>query len=257
LVGLVVTQNGQKVAKSLSTIIASFIVIGGTALALLACRPYHKRNENLLESFIDLCSTFNISIALCLHEGWLAASSSGVSWVVYLILVPNLLVLAVAIYIMNPRALWCALRFKYRQFQDRSREHRDREKEFADRESRALFDAAFKGDVQRVKDLLAQGKADVRYEKPKDVKPVGFAGYSPTQIAVAALDREVHVIPSGDGARRDPGIAARSPHAVCSGGNRPEQQNLFAVRVAVSVGGGAVVDRGGLSGHAFQIMGRL
>ena len=184
LVGLVVTQDGQKVAKSLSTIIASFIIIGGTALALLACRPYHKRNENLLESFFDLCSTFNISIALCLYEGWLAASSSGVSWVVYLILVPNLLVLSVAIYIMNPRALWCALRFKYRQFQDRSREHRECEKEFADRESRALFDAAFKGDVQRVKDLLAQGKADVRYEKPKDVKPVGFEGYSPTQIAV-------------------------------------------------------------------------
>lgn len=48
LVGLVVTQDGQKVAKRLISIIASFIVIGGTALALLACRPYHKRNENPL-----------------------------------------------------------------------------------------------------------------------------------------------------------------------------------------------------------------
>lgn len=191
LVGLVVTQDGQKVAKSLMSIIASFIVIGGTALALLACRPYHKRNENLLESFFDLCSTFNITIALCLHEGWLAASSTNVSWVVYLILVPNLLVLVVAVYIMNPRALWRALRFKYRQFQDRSREHREREKEFADRESRALFDAVFKGDTQRVKDLLERGKADVRYEKPKEVKPVGFAGYSPTQIAVYMGHAEV------------------------------------------------------------------
>lgn len=42
LVGVVVTQDGQKVAKSLLTIEASFIVIGATALALILFRPYLK-----------------------------------------------------------------------------------------------------------------------------------------------------------------------------------------------------------------------
>ncbi len=182
LVGLVVTQDGQKVAKSLSSIVASFVIIGGTALALLLCQPYHKRKENFLETFFDMCSTFNIVMALALCQHWLDVERE--SFVAYIILVPNLLVLCVAIYIMDPRALWRALRFKYQQFQARTREHWQREKDLADRESRALFVASFKGDVQRVKDLLAQGRADVRYEKPKDVKPIGFAGYTPTQIAV-------------------------------------------------------------------------
>ena len=42
LVGLVVTQDGQKVAKSLDTIIASFVAIGGTAILLQICQPYLK-----------------------------------------------------------------------------------------------------------------------------------------------------------------------------------------------------------------------
>lgn len=42
LVGIVVTQDGQKVAKSLLTIEASFLIIGGTALALMVFQPYLK-----------------------------------------------------------------------------------------------------------------------------------------------------------------------------------------------------------------------
>lgn len=184
LVALIVTQDGQGMARSLSTIVASVVLIGGTALTLLTCSPFIRRTENMLESFIDVCSTFNVSVALSLHQGWLVVSPTGVPWVLYLILAPNLVVILVAIYILNPLALWRAFRFKYKQFQERSMEHRAREKELADRESRALFEAAFRGEVRRVHDLLEQGLADVRYEKPKDVKPVGFAGYSPTQIAV-------------------------------------------------------------------------
>jgi hypothetical protein len=52
---------------------------------------------------------------------------------------------------MDPKAIWLLLRAKYRDFVVRSREHQDKERERATRDSRALFDAAMKGDNNRVR----------------------------------------------------------------------------------------------------------
>lgn len=87
-----------------------------------------------------------------------------------------------AVYMINPRLIFELLRLKWAEFQQRRAEHQLKEKEMANRESRALFEAALKGDSARVQELLRQGKADVRYRKPKDVKPQGYADWTPTQV---------------------------------------------------------------------------
>jgi len=70
-------------------------------------------------------------VALALHKRWLRTDTQ--PWIAALLLVPNLLVLVVAVYIMNPRAIWRALRAKYAEFQARTREHKRRERVMADR----------------------------------------------------------------------------------------------------------------------------
>jgi carbon starvation protein CstA len=167
-----------------------------------------------LEAFFDLSNLYNVTIALCLHEKWLSTKGSS-SWLTWMLLVPNVMVILVvswacfpplrrpdtatgayrhwlpavvgtmvmqAVYMINPRLIFELLRLKWAQFQQRRAEHQLKEKEMANRESRALFEAALKGDSARVQELLRQGKADVRYRKPKDVKPQGYADWTPTQV---------------------------------------------------------------------------
>lgn len=48
---------------------------------------------------------------------------------------------------------------------------------------RVCGQAAYKGDVSRVRELLSNGRADVRCRKPKDAKPLGLmTDWTPTQV---------------------------------------------------------------------------
>lgn len=47
LVALAITQDGQKVAKSFTTILCSLLVIAMAALGVTSLRPYLKHKENL------------------------------------------------------------------------------------------------------------------------------------------------------------------------------------------------------------------
>lgn len=94
-------------------------------------QPHPQRKENVIESFFDVASTFNVAVALALYKNWLHRETD--AWIAALLLVPNLFVLCVAVWIMDPRAVVRALRAKHADFKARTREHKRRERVMADR----------------------------------------------------------------------------------------------------------------------------